>query len=366
MHTAIKLMGETMTGHTALWTRYGVTLDKTATAQQNLNTLMNKFGGAEDSYLQTTAGKIGKAQNALKLLEDEIGTAFLPAMGDAATAVTKFLKSFTPEGKEDAIKNQIRALEDSKSTLESGMDYYKRFGGTTADTAKKEKDLQEKIDKVNKSLEEQKKKLKEFGPDMFDEPLKKVYAHAAPGSDQPGPDGSTPDAKKDAVLDTTKMFKDLSEVSKTGNKDLFEIGKAASIGTIVTSTAEAVMKTYAEVPTPFNIPAAAAAAIAGGVQLAAAQGAQFKAAKGFYNDTSESMVGQFQPQEVVIPQRFSDLIASGRVSLHGSNDNSTHGGDTINIQGGNKTVEQILLEVKTHLNNKRGGRMVRTDGTPNW
>ncbi len=168
------------------------------------------------------------------------------------------------------------------------------------------------------------------------------------------------------------MFGDIASISKTKNKELFEIGKAAHIAEITVSTADAVMKTFSSLSgVPIVGPAlataaAAAAGIAGATELAIAQGAQFSAATGFYNDRSESMIGTFRPREVVIPQRFSDLLASGRISLHGGDTDNSSGGDIINISAGNKSIEQVLLEVKSHLNNKRGGRMVRSDGTPNW
>jgi len=109
------------------------------------------------------------------------------------------------------------------------------------------------------------------------------------------------------------------------------------------------------------------ATVAGGVALAEASSASFNpggAATGLYAD--ESMISTFQPREIVIPQRFSDMIASGKMSLQGGNSSTSTTGDThIHVYAGNKSVDQTLREIKTYLNNNRGGRLTRSDGSLN-
>lgn len=164
-----------------------------------------------------------------------------------------------------------------------------------------------------------------------------------------------------------ELFKGLSSLQKTKNKELFEIGKAASMASIVVSTAEAIMNAWAKIPPPFNMAFAAGAATAGAVELAAASGAAFNpggAATGLYAD--ESMISTFQPREMVIPQRFSDLIASGKFSLHGGTTTNTSGDTHINIYGAdNKSARQIALEIAHYFKAERGGRLVRSDGSMN-
>ncbi len=71
--------------------------------------------------------------------------------------------------------------------------------------------------------------------------------------------------KVSAVADT---FGNLSSLMRTSNRELFEIGKASAIASATINTYEAITKTMASVPFPFNIPLAAAQGIAGFVQVA--------------------------------------------------------------------------------------------------
>jgi hypothetical protein len=168
------------------------------------------------------------------------------------------------------------------------------------------------------------------------------------------------------LSDATKFFNNLSSLSKTKNKELFEIGKAASIGAIIANTADAIIKTGAQLGYPAAIPFQAAAAVEGGVQLAAASAASFNpagAAAGLFAD--ESMISTFQPREMVIPQRFSDLIASGRMSLHGGNSTTNNGAVNIVINGEHKSARQIALEIAHYFKSERGNRAIRADGSFN-
>lgn len=70
--------------------------------------------------------------------------------------------------------------------------------------------------------------------------------------------------KVNAVGDT---FSTLSTLMNSQSKKLFEIGKAAAIGSAIVDGYKAVAKTMAETPYPFNIPLAAAQAAASAVQV---------------------------------------------------------------------------------------------------
>ncbi len=71
--------------------------------------------------------------------------------------------------------------------------------------------------------------------------------------------------KISAVGDT---FGALSSLMNTSSKKLFAIGKAAAIASATINTYEAITRTMANVPYPFNIPLAAAQGVAGFVQVA--------------------------------------------------------------------------------------------------
>jgi hypothetical protein len=68
-----------------------------------------------------------------------------------------------------------------------------------------------------------------------------------------------------AVGDT---FGALSSLMQSSNRQLFEIGKASAIASATINTYEAITKTMASVPYPFNIPLAIAQGVAGFVQVA--------------------------------------------------------------------------------------------------
>jgi hypothetical protein len=67
-----------------------------------------------------------------------------------------------------------------------------------------------------------------------------------------------------AVKDT---FGNLAVLMQTSSRELFAIGKAAAIASATINTYEAITKTMASVPYPFNIPLAVAQGIAGFVQV---------------------------------------------------------------------------------------------------
>jgi hypothetical protein len=65
-----------------------------------------------------------------------------------------------------------------------------------------------------------------------------------------------------------ETFGNIASLMNTSSKELFAIGKAAAIAQATINTYEAITKTMATVPYPFNIPLAAAQGIAGFVQVA--------------------------------------------------------------------------------------------------
>jgi hypothetical protein len=60
----------------------------------------------------------------------------------------------------------------------------------------------------------------------------------------------------------------IGSLTSSSNKQLFEIGKTASIAQAVINVAEAVTKTFTAIPFPLNVPLAAGQAAAGAVQIA--------------------------------------------------------------------------------------------------
>jgi hypothetical protein len=95
MATAAKLVGRVSMGSTSILTRYGIVLEKGATATEALAAMQKKFGGAAEAYGNSTQGSIDKANNALGKLQVQIGTALLPTMGRVAGAVSGVVNAFS-------------------------------------------------------------------------------------------------------------------------------------------------------------------------------------------------------------------------------------------------------------------------------
>ena len=354
LEVAAKAVGRAYEGNTTMLKRWGIELEHGEHGMQAISDLTKKFGGAEDSYLNTTAGKLKVAQNNFNLLENEIGTNFLPALGNAAMWVAKFLQSFTPTGA------KIQELQQHIENLTTQLN----------EISKQPPSFKNMVDAQGLTLQikESKKQLESLGGAWGDAASAAKLYKLASGTAQSQDEDGAATSKKRALgfNDVGKAMSDLASLSKTKNKEMFGIAKAASIGAIIASTAETIMKTGAELGYPLAIPFQAAAAVEGGVQLAVASGATFSAANGLYNDTGESMISTFKPQEMVIPSVFSQGIMSGKYSLHGGNTSNTTSGDTIiHVNAGNKSIDQTLREVKTYINNNRGGRLTRADGSLN-
>lgn len=102
------------------------------------------------------------------------------------------------------------------------------------------------------------------------------------------------------------MFGNLSALSKTSNKQLFEIGKAAAMAQAIINTSLAATRALAE-GGPFLGPFLAASVVAaGGVQIAQIASQQFKAAKGIDEVPGIGSQDQFPallaPGERVVPR----------------------------------------------------------------
>lgn len=94
MATASKIVGKVAMGNVSALTRYGIVLDKGATATEALAALQKKFGGAAEAYGNTTQGSIDKANNSIAKLQTSIGSTLLPTIGRFAGGVSKLLDSF--------------------------------------------------------------------------------------------------------------------------------------------------------------------------------------------------------------------------------------------------------------------------------
>jgi len=127
--------------------------------------------------------------------------------------------------------------------------------------------------------------------------------------------------KKEQELDQKRLqaasgfFSNLSSLSSTGNKSLFEIGKAAATAGAIVDGALAIQKALAAAPPPFNFALAAAVAVKTGVNIATIQATTFQPTKaqggltevpgGFPNDSFPALLSS--GERVVSAEQNRDL-----------------------------------------------------------
>lgn len=153
----------------------------------------------------------------------------------------------------------------------------------------------------------------------------------------------------------------LSTLMRSGNRRLFELGKAAAFARATINIAEGITKAWSRGPILGPI-GAAAVGIAGAVQLGSITGAQFNAAQGFSGSGSpfgERFVSTFTPREIVVPERFSEGIKKGEFALTRREDQDSPIGaqqrTTLEISFKGDAAE--LLEIKK-IEDQRSGVFV--------
>lgn len=128
-------------------------------------------------------------------------------------------------------------------------------------------------------------------------------------------------AKIDAVKSTFEVGATLMSAQ---SKKLFKIGKASAIASALINTYEAVTKTMANVPYPFNIPLAIAQGVAGMVQVQNIKSQQFSGAREFGGPVVKGrsyLVGE-TGEEVFTPNQSGSITANKDIG-GGSNKNVT-------------------------------------------
>lgn len=158
-----------------------------------------------------------------------------------------------------------------------------------------------------------------------------------------------------------EFFSTTASLSRSSNKTLFNIGKAASLAQSIINTAEGASKALAQGGIVGPALAAAVTA-AGAVQIATIQSQTFQAASGFSGSGSafgESFVSTFTPREIVVPERFSEGIKKGEYSLSKAGQGSGSMGGQVEVVIGFtdnafEIIEQKLIEGENLGISRRG------------
>lgn len=86
-----EIVGKVAGGNTGVLSRYGLSIEKGATASEALAKLQERLGGQAKAYGKTQAGSIDRMNVAFENLREKLGNALAPAVSKAADTVAKFV-----------------------------------------------------------------------------------------------------------------------------------------------------------------------------------------------------------------------------------------------------------------------------------
>jgi hypothetical protein len=118
--------------------------------------------------------------------------------------------------------------------------------------------------------------------------------------------------QREELQTTAAIFGNLATLTRTGNKELFEIGKAAAFVEATVQGALAIQKALASAPPPLNFALAASVGVATGVQLAtiSAQKLQTGIDSVPGIGTADNFPALLAPGERVVPARTNEDLTS--------------------------------------------------------
>lgn len=90
---ASELVGKVYNGNTAMLARYGIMLDKDATAEEALAAMQTKFAGQAEAYAKTAEGSAKRRAITMGNLREEIGAKLLPVMAKGEELFAQFVGS---------------------------------------------------------------------------------------------------------------------------------------------------------------------------------------------------------------------------------------------------------------------------------
>lgn len=178
------------------------------------------------------------------------------------------------------------------------------------------------------------------------------------------------DKRVDSV---SKSLNKIKGLTTSHTKELFELGKAATISSIMLDTYRAIMRTMAEVPPPFNMIESAAIGAMGLMELGNASSVQFNAAGAASGVLDWRAPSNTEHMVTTIGQGESILNADQtKMLMGGVNNTNSNMALHVNINSNGLdnarevTRTQILPAIKDFLNQERGGNLVDATGNPNF
>lgn len=117
LSTAAQLVGRVAEGNIGVLSRYGITLQEGATAQEALAALQERFAGQAEAYGNTFAGAQAKMGIALGNLKETVGAAVLPILADFINTLANLAIDALPHV-EAAIEHVIPIVQRTFQTIQ--------------------------------------------------------------------------------------------------------------------------------------------------------------------------------------------------------------------------------------------------------
>lgn len=86
-----EIVGKVAGGNTGILSRYGIQIEKGASASEALAALQAKFAGQAEAYGKTTGGSLDRMSVATENLQEKLGTALAPTVTKVADGLTEFI-----------------------------------------------------------------------------------------------------------------------------------------------------------------------------------------------------------------------------------------------------------------------------------
>ena len=86
-----EIVGKVAGGNTGILSRYGIQIEKGATASEALAALQGKFAGQAEAYGKTTGGSMDRMRVATENLQEKLGNALAPTVTEVADGLTEFI-----------------------------------------------------------------------------------------------------------------------------------------------------------------------------------------------------------------------------------------------------------------------------------
>ena len=115
-----ELIGKVAGGNTGILSKYGITIEKGASATEALGILQKKFGGQAEAYGKTAAGAQDKFKNATENLQEALGAKLLPVFTKVVGGVAKFVEGM--ESGTGAGGKFRKAVEDVFGAVKGAVD----------------------------------------------------------------------------------------------------------------------------------------------------------------------------------------------------------------------------------------------------